>query len=253
MAFAETRDLAGQTNGATGVNVSRPERWISALAGGAAIAYALKERTIGGLATAAAGSALVFRGITGHCPVYGMLHVSTARGSAGGDTKTALGGRRGVHVTESIVIDRPIDEVYGFWRNLENLPRAMTHLASVTMLGDNRSHWVARGPFGTSLAWDAETLNEVPNKVIAWESLEGSDVISAGSVNFDRTRDGGTQLTVHLQYSAPGGKLGAAVASLLGESPSQQIKADLRRVKEMMESGAAPYLSVGQGQMPEPW
>jgi uncharacterized membrane protein len=247
MAFADTQQT-DERQGATDVNVSRAERLFSALAGGAAVAYAFKERGLGRLATAAAGGALVYRGITGHCPLYGAFDISTA-----GDTRNEFSGSRGVNVTESIQIDRPIDEVYGFWRRLENLPTVMSHLESVTPLGAGRSHWVARGPLGIPVAWDAEIINEVPNTVIAWASLEGADVTSAGSVNFDRSRDGGTQVTVRLQYSAPGGKVADAVTRMLGESPAQQIKDDLQRFKMMMESGAAPYLTVGPGQTPEPW
>jgi uncharacterized membrane protein len=103
------------------------------------------------------------------------------------------------------------------------------------------------------IEWDAETINEVPNTLIAWASAESATVVSAGSVNFDRSLNGGTQVRVRLQYSAPGGKIADAVTRLLGESPAQQIKDDLQRFKMMMESGAAPYMTVGQGQTPESW
>jgi uncharacterized membrane protein len=113
----------------------------------------------------------------------------------------------------------------------------MTHLESVTEKSDGRSHWVARGPGGVRVEWDAEIINEVENKVIGWRSLTGSDVVNAGAVNFDPGRGGGTKLTVHIQYAAPAGRAGALVASLLGREPSQTVREDLRRFKQLLEAG----------------
>lgn len=234
MAFGDTRRFTGlpMQPTAVDVNVSRPERWASALAGGAAIAYGLKERGIGGLATAAAGGALIYRGVTGHCPVYALFNYSTIRS----DTRAALGGELGIRLTSSITINRPAEELYRFWRNFENLPQVMTHLKSVRSLGEDRSHWEARGPAGTPVEWNAVLINDIENKLIAWRSLDGSDLISAGSVHFDPRQGGSTQVTVILQYSvAPGGRLGTVIAGLLGDDPSKQIEEDLWRLKQTME------------------
>lgn len=152
------------------------------------------------------------------------------------DTRQQLGGPRGVHVEESVTINRPVTEVYRFWRNFENLPRFMEHLESVAAREAGISHWVARGPAGMKVEWDARIINEVDNKVIGWQSLEGSTISTAGSVNFDET-DRGTRVTVHLQYNPPAGKLGAAVAWLFGEEPSMQIREDLQRFKQLIETG----------------
>ena len=230
------------------VNVGRVERWLSIAAGGALAAYALKRRERPGGAAAIAGAALLYRGATGHCDVYHALGVNRANGMAargygtgmiadrGSDTRRQLGGRRGIHVEESVTINRPLDELYRFWRDFENLPKFMKHLESVATREEGISHWVASGPAGMRVEWDARIINEVPEKVIGWQSLTGSTIATAGSVNFDDDPHG-TRVTVHLQYNPPAGKLGAAVAKLFGEEPNQTIREDLRRFKQLMETG----------------
>jgi uncharacterized membrane protein len=140
-----------------------------------------------------------------------------------------------------------VEDVFRFWRRLENLPRFMTHLERVTELDDRRSHWVARGPGGLRAEWDAKIINEVENKVIAWQSLPGSDVVTAGSINFSPVRRGrSSQLSVHLQYAAPAGRAGAWLAAIAGHEPSQTIREDLRRVKQILEAGEIPRTTRGQ-------
>jgi len=230
----------------TQVNVGRIERWLSFIAGAALTTYAIKRRTTASGSAALAGAGLMYRGATGHCHVYEALGVNRADGHAvlrgtgmvadrDSDTRRRLGGYRGIHVDESITIHRPVSEVYRYWRNFENLPRFMRHLESVAMREEGISHWVARGPAGTTVEWDARIINEVDNKVIGWQSLEGSTIATAGSVHFAETA-GGTLMRVHLQYSPPAGKLGSAVAWLFGEEPSQQIREDLQRFKTLMET-----------------
>ena len=142
---------------------------------------------------------------------------------------------------ESIRLEVPLAAAYGFWRRLENLPRFMTHLDRVTESPDGTSHWVAVGPAGLAVAWDAEIINEVENTLIAWRSLPGSDVVTAGSVRFDAARAGrSTQVSVHLQYAPPAGKAGALIASLFGREPSQTIREDLRHFKQLFEAGETP-------------
>ena len=217
-----------------GRNMSEPERWISMAAGAGMTAYGLSRRNARGLLLAGAGAMLVRRGMQGHCDVYQMLGISTA--GTGGDTRQALGGPAGVIVEESVVIHRPISELYRFWRNLENLPRFMSHLESVERITDTLSRWRAKAPAGTTVEWNAEIINEVPDQVIGWKSIEGSDVVSAGSVNFDVAGSGRTQVRVRLQYSPPGGKVGDAVARLFGTDAATQIREDLQRFKQLVES-----------------
>ena len=231
------------------VNIGRVERWLSMAAGGALAAYALKRRELPGGAAALAGAALLYRGATGHCDIYQALGINRSDAHRGGgygtgviadrgsDTRAQLGGNRGIHVEESVTISRPIAELYRFWRNFENLPTFMNHLESVAMRDEGVSHWVAKGPAGMRVEWDARIINEVSNKVIGWQSLDGSMISTAGSVNFDQDPHG-TRVTVNLQYNPPGGRLGAAVAKLFGEEPNQTIREDLSRFKQLMETGA---------------
>jgi uncharacterized membrane protein len=230
------------------VNVGRGERWLSIVAGGALAAYGARRRDLPGGLAAAAGAALLYRGATGYCPISERIGRDTAhQGHAaiaddGSDTRQRLAGTRGVHVDDAVTINRPPNEVYRFWRNFENLPRFMNHLESVSMREGGVSHWVAKGPAGVPVEWDARIINEIENRLIGWQSLEGSTVATAGSVHFDET-PGGTQVRVHFQYDPPAGKLGAAVARLFGEEPNVQVREDLRRLKEILE-GNAP---VGAG------
>ena len=147
-------------------------------------------------------------------------------------------GGQGVHAKASCVVNRAPEEVYSFWRNFENLPRFMRHLESVEDRGDGRSRWVAKGPAGTKVEWDATIIADVPGEVITWRSLEGSDVDNAGAVRFERaTGNRGTIVKVNLQYNPLAGVLGATVAKLFGEEPEQQLDDDLRRFKQVMEVG----------------
>ena len=171
--------------------------------------------------------------------MYSTLGVTTARSEA--DTRAALSGDGGIRVREAVRLEKPVDEVYRFWRRLENLPRFMTYLERVDDLGNGRSHWVAKGPAGLRVEWDAEIINEVENKVIGWRSLLGSQVTIAGSVNFDAVRHGqSSQITVHLQYAPPAGRAAALVAQLFGREPSQTVREDLRRLKQLLEAGEIP-------------
>jgi uncharacterized membrane protein len=144
----------------------------------------------------------------------------------------------GIHVTQALTINRPRQEVYGFWRNFENLPRFMAHLESVEILDTKRSRWKAKAPAGTSVEWEAEMVEDRPNELIAWRSLPEATVPNSGSVRFkDAPGDRGTEILVELRYEPPGGKLGALIAKLFGEEPEQQVKGDLRRFKQVMETG----------------
>ena len=108
------------------------------------------------------------------------------------------------------------------------------------MLDGRRSRWVAKGPLGTRVEWDAEIHNEIPDELIAWRSLPGSDIDQAGSVHFMPGHGGTTEVRVVLRYAAPAGKVGEAIGHLLGEDPGQQIADDLRRFKQVMEAGEVP-------------
>jgi uncharacterized membrane protein len=199
--------------------------------GGPLIAlYGLTRGTPGGITLAAAGGYLLYRSLTGHCAAYAALGVTTARSA--GDP---------LHVEKSLTVERPAEELYSFWRDFTKLPRFMKHLESVTVSGDRRSHWVAHGPAGTNVEWDAEITEDRPNELIAWRSLPGADVANAGTVRFEPATGGrGTVVRVAIDYTPPAGALGAAVAKLFGEEPRQQVEGDLRRFKSIMEAGEIP-------------
>lgn len=220
----------------SGRNMSDMDRWISIGAGACLALYGLRRRQASGWLLAGLGGMLLQRGATGYCHGYEALGINTA--GTGDDTRRALGGPGGSIVEESITINRPIEELYRFWRNLENLPHFMSHLEKVERITDTLSRWRAKGPAGTVLEWNAEIINEVPNQVIGWRSIEGSDVVSAGSVNFDEAGPGrGTAVRVRLQYSPPGGRVGAAVARLFGRDAATGIREDLQRFKQLVEAG----------------
>jgi uncharacterized membrane protein len=145
---------------------------------------------------------------------------------------------RGIQVVEAITLNRPRQEVYGFWRNFENLPRFMEHLESVEVIDDRRSRWRAKAPAGATVEWEAEITEDRPGELIAWRTLPDSEVPNSGVVRFrDAPGNRGTEVVVELNYDPPGGRLGALVAKLFGEEPSQQVKGDLRRFKQVMEIG----------------
>ncbi|HEY7186073.1 MAG TPA: SRPBCC family protein, partial [Vicinamibacterales bacterium] len=216
-------------------SIKNAEQWLTLGAGAALLLAGTRQRSAFGACLAISSAPLLYRGIAGHWPAV------LDRYLASDDTKTALAGTRGIHVRESVRLERPVTDLYRLWRRLENLPRFMSHLERVTETSDRRSHWIARGPAGLAVEWDAEIINEVENQVVGWRSLPGSDVVTAGSVNFDAVRGGrGTQISVHLQYALPAGRVGAAVASLFGSEPSQTIREDLRRFKRLLEAGEVP-------------
>lgn len=149
----------------------------------------------------------------------------------GADTRT-------IQVRKSITIDRSAEDLYDFWRHFERLPVIMNHLESVEQSGPNQWRWVAKAPAGRTVEWEAELVEDRPNELIAWRSLEGSQVDTAGVVRFESAPAGrGTILHVELEYSPPAGLIGAKVAKLFHEAPEQQISIDLRRFKQLMETG----------------
>jgi uncharacterized membrane protein len=200
------------------------ERWISLAAATVMIGYGVSRRSAFGLFVAAAAAPLAYRSIAGKWPWF-----DDRRASAGAC----------VYLRESVRIGRPADEVSALWRQMDNLPRFMTHLESVTDLGGGRSHWVARGTAGSRIEWDAQIMEDTDENVIGWHSLPGSDVVSAGLVAFSTPRDGECEVSVTLQYEPPVGRAGATAADVLGLTPSKAIREDLLHVKKLLEDPAA--------------
>ncbi len=179
----------------------------------------------------------------------GVVSAVALAGIGGADLYAALrtvgNGSAGRHANAprhrllraAVTVRRAPEEVYRFWRDLENLPAFMYHLKSVTAESTDRSHWVANAPIGQSVQWDAQITQDEPGKRIAWQSLPGSLVENGGSVEFTPAPDGSTEVHVTLSYHIPGGVLGKAAATVFGESPEQQVNDDLRRLKQLLETG----------------
>ncbi len=179
----------------------------------------------------------------------GMIAAAALSGIAGADLYAALrtgreaSGRHaygGRHMTlrAAVTVGRPPEEVYRFWRDLENLPSFMTHLKSVTADGDGRSHWAAAAPGGHTVRWEAQITEDGAGERIAWQSVPGSPIENGGSVEFAPAAGGdGTEVRVRIGYRMPGGRLGKAAAKVFGESPDQQVNDGLRRFKQILETG----------------
>jgi uncharacterized membrane protein len=222
------------------INVGQTERIISGAAAAALGLVALRKRRLRRLLLPLAGG-LASRALTGRCAVNRALGRNTARAERmGGGGRP---GRRGIKVDQSTTINRPRQEVFAFWRNFENLPRFMDHLESVRVIDEGRSQWIAKGPAGTRVQWEAEIHDEIPEELIAWRSLEGADVDHEGSVRFRPLENDVTEVRVVLRYEPPAGRAGAAVARLFGEDPARQVAEDLRRFKQVLEAGEVPTQS----------
>lgn len=214
------------------VNVGTRERKASIAAGLGMLTYLASRRPDikVSLPMGLEAGYMLYRGMTGHCVFYQMLEINRAQD-----------GPQGIKVERAITVNKPRDELFRIWRNLENLPRFMTHLNRVDVdesTGGKRSHWVAKAPLGREIEWDSELIAEQENEHLAWKSLSGSVVESIGSVQFSDAPGGrGTIVNVAMQYHPPAGSMGAAFAKLLGEEPGQQIRADLYHFKQMMETG----------------
>lgn len=228
---------------AAAINVGETERTISLIAGGVLAALGLTRGSVSGLGLAALGGALLHRGSTGHCMGYSLLGINTSEKH--GDQASIAAGH-GVHFEQSVTVNSTPDEAYRFWRNFENLPRFMHYLESVKVTGKNTSHWIAKGPMGVSASWDAEIITERPGELIGWRSLDGSMVDTAGSVHFTKAPGGrGTEVKVVMKYNPPLGKAGAVIAGMFGRSAQMEVKEDLRRFKQLIETGV---IATTQGQ-----
>ena len=228
-------------------NVAKGERIGSVALGAALVGLGVRRRDPIGLVAALFGGYFITRGATGNCLVYRALGVSTGSADAvlapwHRDDVTSraatVNARKAIKVERAVTIDRPRDELFAFWRNFENLPRFMEHLVAVRVDSPTRSHWEAKAPGGKTVEWDAEIVNEVPYEIIAWKSIGEPDVANAGAVNFfDAPGGRGTIVRVTLDYEPPAGRLGAMLSHFTAEEPDRQIREDLRKFKQLMETG----------------
>lgn len=231
-----TQGLRGNPlEGALGpVNVGEFERYGSIIGGAALFAAGLSRRSFPGFLLAAVGGLFIMRGAAGHCGLYNSLGVSTASLRRSG---SGVPDQTGTKIEKSILIARPPEELFRFWRNLENLPEFMELVEEVHIMDDRHSHWILKAPGGQHLEWDAEIVNEHPAEMISWQTLPGADVQSAGTVRFTPA-DGGASTTVRvvLELRSPGGPMGARLSRLFGADPAAQVERDLARLKQIMEN-----------------
>jgi uncharacterized membrane protein len=222
-------------------NVGNTERAISGLGGGFLIAFGLRRGGVGGTAAAILGGGLVYRAVTGKCSVYQTLGINTAQGHSEAIGVPAQRGRRHAF---SVVIERPRAQLFDHWRQLKNLPKLFDHLTSVVETSDDRSHWIAQGPLKQTIEWDAEIHNLQPGEMIAWRSIPGSDLDTAGSIHFKSTGGGDrTIVTLNMKYDPPAGNVGSTIASWLGQSVEGELEQGLRRFKQIAEAGETPTVA----------
>jgi len=222
------------------INVGDVERWASTIGGTILVAHGLRSRSFGGLALALIGGGLVYRGVTGHCETYHALNIDTSDKHRTSDSEHI---HQGVLIKHSTTINKSPAELYAFWRDVENCPRFMSNVESVSKQDETHSHWVSTGPFGHKFAWDSQIINDQPDRLIAWNSLPGGDVNVAGSVRFEPATGGrGTVVTLEFNYEPPAGIVGLTVAKLLGEDPDRHARENLRHFKQLMETGEIPTI-----------
>jgi len=232
----------------SGVNVSDPERLISAVSGGVLALYGLKRRDWRGLTLALLGAELVRRGASGHCRVYSALGVSSADADehppqrAPGELVSiaaTVDARKSIKIERSISIARPREELFAIWRDFTRLPDYIEDLESVTPTGNGQSHWVARIPGDKRVEWDSEMVNEIPGELIAWKTIGDPDVKHAGSVHFTNAPGGReTEMRIVVDYEPPGGRAGALLAAFartFGQEPDSKIREGLRQFKARVE------------------
>lgn len=204
-------------------NVSTLERVLMVTSGAYLLYNALSKETKS-IPQAGAGGAMLLRGISGYCPVYDAAdHLMHDKSS-------------NVNIRINSVINRPVNEVYAFWRNLENLPKFMNHLDSVQAVNSTRSEWTAKGPGGIGkISWNAEIIRDEKDKLLSWNSIEGSSIKNAGKVVF-KSKGKGTELEVTISYHAPLGIAGESAAKLLNPYFEKLVKDDISNLKVYLES-----------------
>jgi uncharacterized membrane protein len=207
-------------------NWSPAARLIAGTAGAAALAYGFLKRDALSITVGTLGAGLLARSAT-NTEFQRLLGLG--------------GGRRAVTIQKAIDVDAPIDVVFALWSNFENFPHFMENVKEIRIINPGVSHWKVAGPAGTIVEWDAEITWAENDRVIAWKSLPGSVVASAGIVKFQENADGTTHVDVQMSYNPPAGAVGHAVAAAFGADPKTQMDADLMRMKTMLETGEAPH------------
>jgi uncharacterized membrane protein len=245
--IAVTRLVAGQEM-AVGTSLfadGRAGRWLSTRvagdimhAGMLALAYRAPDTNKARMRSAfVALAAITAADIAARAAANRVERTGVADDKPTGTTAEALEAAQS-RVYATVTVSSSPDEAYAFWRDVANLPRFMKHLEDVQVIDDRRSVWTARAPFGGTVEWEAEITDDRPGERIAWSSRKGSDVWNTGEVTFrPAPGDRGTEVRVRMEYAPPGGPVGALIARVLGEEPQQQVSGDLRRFKQVLETG----------------
>ncbi len=225
---------------ARSVNVGKGERWAS-LAGGTMLTlWGLRRRSIPGLLLAGVGGMLTYRGTSGHCPAYANLGIDTAEAREAREAYL----RHGIRAAQACTIDKSPGDLYAWCRDLGNLPRIMDHIETVHVIDEKRSHWVATAPdiVGGRVEWDVEITDDQPGAWFAWRSMADAPIRTAGSIRFIPRPEHGTIVKVDMDYATPAGQMAAWAARLFGMEPNQHLREDLRRLKQVMETGEVPTI-----------
>ena len=210
------------------VNVGKTERVLMIAAGAYLLYRAFKKKDDKKIMEGVTAGTMLFRGISGYCPAYDVMD----------RTKLLKGGDVSINTTLSI--DKPVEEVYNAWRQLENLPLFMKHLENVTVIDENKSKWKAKVPGGIgNVSWKAEILMDEPNELLSWHSLPGATIHNSGKVKF-RKNGSSTDIDVTISYHAPLGKAGEAGAKLLNPVFENMLIKDIEGFKEYVEAGNSP-------------
>jgi uncharacterized membrane protein len=208
-------------------------RLVYGLVGTVLVLLRLRRKSWVSTALAVIGADMVSCALTGR-HLHQALGLDGAH--AGEGERTRIPHQMGVQVEDWVDVNTSPEHAYQFMRRLENLTHCLEHVKNVVTKNEKLSHWVVKAPAGTEVEWDAEIINDLPGKLIAWRSINDPDVDSAGSVHFEPLRtDGGTRIRVRMQYLPPAGSVGVALAKLLGEEPEQQLRDDLQRLKSALE------------------
>jgi uncharacterized membrane protein len=217
-------------------NISDREQTLSALVGAGLLGFGVTQPSWKRWLFFLCGGALLKRGMTGHCDLYEQLHINTRHPSV----LPGVQSGRGAKLEHSVDIHCPAQELYLFWRKLDQLSRILRHVESVEQIDGTHSHWVVRGPFGQQFEWDAEIIKDHEDELIAWRSLSGSTVPNAGSVRFADLGNGATRLNVAMEFDSPAGSLGLTFAQLLGASPQRELEEDLAAFKDFAQRELSP-------------
>lgn len=225
----------GQVREELSFNISDREQTLSTLVGAGLVGFGVSQASWRRWLFVLLGGALLKRGMTGKCDIYQQLHINTRYRAP----SPGIGGQR-AKLEHSVDIHCPAQELYLFWRKLDQLSRILRHVETVEEVDGTHSHWVVRGPFGQQFEWDAEIINDYEGELISWRSLSGSTVPNAGSVRFQDLGNRTTRLKVTMEFDPPAGSLGLTIAQLLGASPQEELEEDLTAFKDFAQRELSP-------------